>query len=705
MTVPFQKSLTALALGAVLLVGPAGAAPKAAAPKAPASKVAPGTHVVNPLRFRYTPADMQAQCDALLATAQQKIDAIAAIPAGKRTFANTVVAFEQVNTEVDDWLAPIDLLSQAATDKDVQTAAGECTDKVSAFYARVMVRPDLYQAMATVAKTSKLKGADARLLSETIKSFKRSGAGLTPEQRDEITKMRDELSKIETEFNRNIAQANDTVELSEGDLEGLSADFIGGLKKTDKGTYQLTLLDASQLIPFMENAKNAAARQKVLTAKEKVVATVNVPLLEKAIALRTKIAKVMGYPNHAAFVLENRMAQTPARVRAFLDGLTQRLRPKEKAEMAELLVLKQKDDPTATKLEPWDMNYYLNQYKKAKYSVDAEKVREYFPVDHVLSAVFEIYQQLLGVQFTELADDSALSKAVGQRWAPGLRLFEVSDAASGKRLGFFFLDLYPRPNKYKHFAAFTLRMGYEKPDGTYQAPMAAIVGNFPAPRKGMPALLRHNEVETFFHEFGHIMHKVLTESKYASLAGSAVRRDFVEAPSQMLENWAWTPQTIELLSSHYKTGKPMPKDLVQKLLASRHAGDGIFYSRQVFFATVDLDYHTAGESVDTTKVWNDRKAQIMLLAPIEGGQPQGTFGHLMGGYDSGYYGYLWSKVFAEDMFTVFEKAGLTSPKAGEKYRMWILARGNTADPDVLLQGFLGRAPNAGAFYRSLGLGK
>jgi len=705
MTVALRPTICALALSATLLLSPALARRSPHPTTAANPSTQANANAVNPLRFRFTPAELKGQCDAVLASAQKKIDAIAKMPDGKRTFANTVGALEQVNTSIDDWLAPVDLLSQAATDKDLQAAAGDCNDRVSAFYARLMVRPDLYHALTVVAQKEQFKGDQARLLTENLRAFKRSGAGLSAAERDEVTRLRDELSKLETEFNRNIAQANDSVELDESDVKGLSPSFVSGLKKTEKGTWRLTLLDASQLIPFLENASSATARQKVLTAKEKVAVAANVPLLEKAIALRTRIARMLGYPSHAAYVLEERMAQKPARVRAFLDDLTKRLRPKEQRELSDLLALKKKDDPTATRLDPWDINYYTNQMKKSRFSLDAEKVREYFPVDHVLSAVFEIYQQLLGVRFHELAESSPESKAVGQRWAPDVRLFEVDDAASGRRIGFFFLDLYPRPNKYKHFAAFSLRAGYLRTDGRYQAPMAAIVGNFPAPRPDAPALLRHNEVETFFHEFGHIMHKVLTEARYASLAGSAVRRDFVEAPSQMLENWAWSPKTLALLSSHYQTGQPLPKALVTRMLASRHAGDGVFYSRQLFFATVDLDYHTGTDKVDTTKIWNARKQEILCMAPIEGGAPQATFGHLMGGYDAGYYGYLWSKVFAEDMFTVFEKAGLTSPKAGQQYRMWILARGNTADPDTLLKGFLGRTPNPNAFYKSIGLGR
>lgn len=660
-------------------------------------------HVISPIRFQYTPAEIKQLCEDGLARAGRQLDAIAAIPDAKRTFDNTVGAFERVGADADEWMEPLDLLSIAATDKAVQNAAAEAEEKAASFFAQVMVRTDLYHAMQVVAKKGHFKGDDARLLAETLRGFKHSGAGLTEEQRKQITALREQLSHVETDFSRNLAQSNDTVELTRPELDGLSDDFINGLKKTDHGTYLLTLLDASQYIPFLENARNADARKKVLSAKEKVAAAVNVPLLEKAIALRTQIARIMGYPNHSAYVLEERMAKNPQRVRAFLTDLAKRLTPKAKAEMTQLLALKRKDDPSATSLNSWDVPYYMNQLKKTRYAVDAEKVRAYFPVDHVLKSVFAIYQKLLGVKFHELAEGSKQAAAVGQFWAPGLRLFEVDEAASGQRLGYFYLDLYPRANKYKHFAAFTLRSGHLLANGTYQAPVAGIVGNFPSPRANLPGLMRHNEVETFFHEFGHVMHKVLTEARYTSLSGSSVKRDFVEAPSQMLENWVWNPKILKMLSHNYKTGEPLPDAMIAKMIAARHAGDGVFYERQVMLALTDLDYHTSGEKVDTTAIWNRLKQDVMMQAPIPGSQPQATFGHLMGGYDSAYYGYLWSKVFAEDMFTVFDRMGLTNPQAGARYRIWILARGNTADPDVLLRGFLGRPPNSEAFLRSLGL--
>jgi Zn-dependent oligopeptidase len=229
------------------------------------------------------------------------------------------------------------------------------------------------------------------------------------------------------------------------------------------------------------------------------------------------------------------------------------------------------------------------------------------------------------------------------------------------------------------------------------------VGNFPKPSPGKPALLTHGDVETFFHEFGHIMHQTLTTARYSSLAGTSVRGDYVEVPSQMLENWVWEKEILTKISKHYQTGKPIPSELVDKMLAAKHLNEGIFWSRQLFFATVDMKFHTSGEKVDTTEVWNTVQREIMTMAPVEGQAPQATFGHLMGGYEAGYYGYLWSKVFAEDMYTVFEKEGLESAEAGGRYRRWILEPGGTQEPDALIRGFLGREPNSEAFYRSLGI--
>ncbi|MBC8123754.1 MAG: peptidase, partial [Gemmatimonadaceae bacterium] len=267
----------------------------------------------------------------------------------------------------------------------------------------------------------------------------------------------------------------------------------------------------------------------------------------------------------------------------------------------------------------------------------------------------------------------------------------------------FYADLYPREGKYGHFAAFDLGIGHANPDGTYRNTFAAMVGNWPRGTAGKPALLSHDDVETFFHEFGHIMHQTLTRAKYASLAGTNVRRDYVEAPSQVLENWVWDPVILKRISKHYQTGEPLPDALLDKMVAAKHVNEGIYTSRQLLFATADYRYHSSGSKVDTTATWNQLSQAVMQVPAVPGTHSQASFGHLMGGYDSGYYGYLWSKVFAQDMFTRFEKEGLTSSQVGAEYRKRILEPGGVAEPDVLIRDFLGREPSKEAFYRELGL--
>lgn len=648
------------------------------------------------IKFTYTAQDIKTLCASTLSAASRKVEKLASRSGESRTFENTVVQFERLQNEVDEKLAAVLFLTQTSPSPSVQDAANDCADRVSSFYVQLFARPDLAQAMNTVAAQDlRLDLEDAKLLEETIRGFNRSGANLPEETRKQVTALKEQLSLAQNTFSKNLAKANDSVELTRSELEGLTDDYVATLRASEKGTYFLTLLDASQYLPFMENAKNADARKKVETAHNKVAATDNVPLLEKAIALRHQIATLLGFDSHAAYVLDAKMAKTPARVLEFLTDLSTRLKPKAEADLALMLERAKKDNPSATSVEQWDWRYYANQLKKEKYSVDSEAIREYFPVDHVISSVFDIYQKLLGVKYTEIAPSYA--------WAPDVRLFEVRDAKSNALIGHFYLDLYPRANKYKHFAAFDIIHARRNKDGSYHTPVSAVVGNFPKAAPGKPALLLHDDVETFFHEFGHIMHQTLTEARYSSLSGTNVRGDFVEAPSQMLENWVWNRDELRKISQHYKTGEALPDTLLEQMLSAKHFNEGIYWSRQLFFATVDMVYHSSGEKVDTTAVWNKLAPEVFHFKPTEGSAAQASFGHLMGGYDAGYYGYLWSKVYAQDMFTVFEKQGLESPEAGGRYREWILKKGGTLEPDALISNFLGREPNKEAFYKSLGL--
>jgi Zn-dependent oligopeptidase len=387
------------------------------------------------------------------------------------------------------------------------------------------------------------------------------------------------------------------------------------------------------------------------------------------------------------------MAKTPEKVFAFLDRVDAGLLPKAHAEADRLAALAAKDGEKP--FQPWDMTYYGAQLKRTDYNVDDQAIRQYFPVDYVVPQVMAIYEQLLGLRFTEVTPADA--------WAPDVRRFDVYDVTTGAKQGVFYLDLFPRPNKYGHFADFGLVSTRRLPNGTRELPVTAVVGNWPLGAPGKPATLTHSDVVTFFHEFGHAMSAICDKSPYVTTGAGDLRQDFVEALSQMLENWMWDPTVLARISRNVVTGKPLPDSLTRKMIALKHLSDGLNNTAQAFYATYDMRLHTAGANVQPVALWNELQPKLMAVPPIPGTIPVASFEHLMAGYDAGYYGYLWSLVYAQDLFTRFQKDGVMNATAGHAYRNLILAPGATAEPDQLLQNFLGRPLSYDAFFREVGI--
>ena len=320
-------------------------------------------------------------------------------------------------------------------------------------------------------------------------------------------------------------------------------------------------------------------------------------------------------------------------------------------------------------------------------------MKQYFPVTKTIEGMLKIYQTILGLDFQALPD--------APTWNSDVKAFRVLDHKTGDLIGQFYMDLFPRDGKYGHAANFGLISGYEKETGEYVLPISSVVANFSKPTKDDPGLLTHDEVETLFHEFGHVMHHVLSRTRNGSFSGTSVKRDFVEAPSQMMENWVWEKSILKDLTSHYKTGESMPSDLLDRLLRTRHFNQGIFYTRQIFYASIDMAYHTLKNirHLDVTQMYHKFYHDICMMKALKGTRPEASFDHLMGGYDAGYYGYLWSKVYATDMYTRFEAEGLLNPETGNEYRRTILEQGGSQDPMKLVSDFLKRKPNNEAFLR------
>jgi thimet oligopeptidase len=395
------------------------------------------------------------------------------------------------------------------------------------------------------------------------------------------------------------------------------------------------------------------------------------------------------------------MAKTAARAQDFLEKLKVGLQPKFDAEIAEFRALKVKEtgDPNA-QIHLWDWRYYANQLKKEKYTVNEEELKVYFPYQHVLDGMFKIYQRIFGLTFVRLDAPYV--------WVPDLQLYAVSDSSTGEPLGLFYLDMFPREGKYNHFAQFGIIEGKLLSNGKYQRPTVALICNFPSPQPDKPSLLSHQDVETLFHEFGHAMHSILTRAKYARFAGTSVPGDFVEAPSQMLENWVWDKKVLDSFAADYRDpSKKIPQQILNQLKASKLAIEGTFYRRQLSFGLTDLALHTqihADNAQETVPLSN------RILADTFFPEPPDTafvayFGHLMG-YDAGYYGYAWADAIAADMATVFSSApdGFFDVEAGHRLRKEIYEMGDSRDVEISIEKFLGRTQSLDPFLKKIGMG-
>ncbi|MBI4425725.1 MAG: Zn-dependent oligopeptidase [Elusimicrobia bacterium] len=648
------------------------------------------------LDFTVSSSAILAACRQARAKTEERLDALGRLPAAQASFQDSLLAFSNVISDLNDSISGPSFLGEVSTDPDVRNAGHACDTDIARFMVEAYSREDLYTALkAFAASKPALQGEDARLLEKTLLAFKRNGLELPARKRVEVQELKKRIVELETEFRKALSEDKTTVAFAEAQLDGLPDDFRRRLPR--EGDKRLVSLDYPDYFPFMENARDPDARRELEARFNNRGGEANSRRLAETLALRRRAATLLGYPSHAAYVLEERMAKTPQAAASFLAGLQTKLQELARGELAQLAAMKQAElgDKRGGPIRAWDWRYYHNQLMKTRYQVDEEKIKEYFPLNIVTGGMLQIYQQLLGVAFQEVRPADA--------WHPDVQLYRVADSESGKLIGHFYLDLFPREGKYKHAAAFSLVQGRLLPDGSYQRPVSAMVANFNKPDKGRPSLLRHGEVETYFHEFGHLMHQVLTRAKYQRFSGTSVARDFVEAPSQMLENWVWRPEVLARLSGFYRDfTQTLPDELLRKMIAAKNVGSGLKYLRQDFFAAVDLQYHGPDEQ-EPNALYGRLLEEISLIPMTPGTRPEAGFGHLMSGYDAAYYGYLWSEVFAQDMFSRFEREGVMNGAVGREYRRLILEPGGSVEEAASLRAFLGREPDDEAFLRSIGL--
>ncbi|KAJ8456732.1 hypothetical protein ONZ45_g18600 [Pleurotus djamor] len=617
-------------------------------------------------------------------------DKVGALAASDCTWESVFLPLAYSETDLDAVVEPLSFYQNVSPSKELRDASNEAEVLVRDYGVEASMRLDVFQAKVSAEKNikesgqwDKLSAEDQRLI-EKMAYGKRAGLALPEAERAQLTTLKKELSQACLEFSKNFNEENGIIAFTEDELKGVPKDVVSGYKKRTedgKDLYDVTF-KTPDIFPVFKFAENPETRKRAQEAHESRLA-INVPLLSKALELRRQIATLLGYDTWADYITEVKMIKSSKGVNDFLADLESKLRPVGIKERETLLGLKKKEHeekgfPFDGEFYLWDYRYYDRLYIEKSLDLDDSLVKEYFPVSVVVPTILDIYQNLLGVRFEELKDTST--------WHTDVQHFAVWQKDAKDQSGFVgycYLDLFPREAKYSHAAVWPLLAGHDLPDGKRSYPLTAMVANLAKSTPDKPALMRHDDVVTFFHEMGHVFHGLLSQTKFARFHGTSVARDFVEAPSQMLENWCWEPKVLEKMSSHYETKKPLSPELIEKIIKSRYVNVGLFYLRQLFFAMYDIKMaditSTLTESSDYTALWNNLREKISLVKADKPSPGQGTFGHITGGYDAGYYGYTYSLVFAADMYSTVFKADPLDPARGARYSQEILKPGGSRE--------------------------
>jgi Zn-dependent oligopeptidase len=554
----------------------------------------------------------------------------------------------------------------------------------------------LYKALKKFSTEKKivLTNQQEKFLSDIIISFEKNGMKLSAVERKPLEEINNKLNKLGMDFEKNISDSKDSLVFNGSDLKGIDAETLS-LWKRPNGTYVVSV-NGPNVIKITDDAENANTRKSFLLRYKNRAYPENIVVLDSLLYYRDNYAKRLGFTSYAAYALIDKMATKPENVWAFENDLVKKLAPLVTDEIKTLKSFKKEVSPSESDiLNIWDYFHYNKKMLKAKYQLNVDEVKQYFEMNNTVEGMFKVYESLFGIQIKEVRNMPI--------WDAKVKTFEMwSDE---KKMGSFYLDLFPRPNKYTHFASYPISQ-YIKKGSIEVMPQAALICNFPEGTANEPSLLSHEEVITLFHEFGHLVFRLLCHPEIASQNSSGLKDDFKEAPSQFLENWCWEYDALKLFAKHYKTGKTLPKDLFDKMKQTQLVNVGYDNMTQVALGLIDFTYEDKYQETKQKGVLKVYQEIISLTQlPFDDNNHMiCSFGHLSG-YGANYYGYLWSLVYAQDMFSVFKKNGVMDTATGIKYRKEILEKGATVTELEMVEAFLGRKPNSDAFLESLGIKK
>ncbi len=632
--------------------------------------------------------------EAAIAQADAEVDAVIDVDEA-RTYANTIAPLDRASVVTADASGRGAFMAKVHPDADVRASGVAAGERMAKWGSDLIMRSDLASAIRSYATTDDaraLDGLEARSLEFWLRDLRRAGHDLDTADRERLRELKQRLIELQVAFSSNLDEWDDGIDMTRDDLAGLPEAYVERLEPGGSESTFRVSMNYPDYIPFIEEAENRDLRRQMQFKFWNRAAEENTPLLAEAVSIREEIAELLGYDTWARYAMEVKMADPEAvdeLYASIIPGLTRR-GVEELAALQDIASLDLGDEA----IQSWDWMYYHTKQRRRDYGIDQNKVAEYFPLETVIEGMFEITGEVFGLEYREVEETGA--------WHDDVKLYEIRNRGSEEPIAYFYADLFPRDGKFGHAACFSITGGMREEGGDYRNPVAAIVANFTKPGPESPSLLKHDEALTLFHEFGHVLHFCLTEVDHPRFAGYDTEWDFVEAPSQIMEHWMWEPEVLQRFARHYETGEMIPSDVVERLVAARDQNTGLTTLRQAFLGKFDIVIHTGRGDVDIEQATRDAFA-LTLIPYHDGTHFAASFGHLMGGYDAGYYGYQWAKVYGDDMFSVFSQEGILSPDVGSRYRSEVLARGYSRDAIEHLRAFLGREPSSNAYRENLGL--
>ena len=647
--------------------------------------------------------------EAGIAEAKAEIDAIVANQ-DEPTFENTIEAMEYAGQTLNTVAGIFFNLMEADTNDEMQAIAEQVSPMLTEYSMYVSLNNDLFQKVKAVYEKKDELGLDKdqlKLLEDNYKSFVRGGANLSDEDKALYSKWSEELSLATLQFSKNVLAATNAYTLhvtDEADLAGLP-EFVKTMAAETAKAKGLEgwafTLEYPSFGPFMKYSANRELRRQVWTAyNSRAIGgeNDNTEIVKQIVDLRIKIANILGYETYADYALEERMAKNRTTVNEFIKSLLEPSLKYARKDVADVLAYAKKNGFEGKELMPWDFSYWSERYQEAEYSLNAEELKPYFQIESCIDAVFGLANRLYGINFKELDNVPVYHEDV--------KVYEVTEA-DGTHLALFYADFFPRASK-RGGAWMTEFRGQSIMNGVEYRPFISIVCNFTKPTADAPALITHDEFTTFLHEFGHALHGIFAQGRYGSLAGTNVSRDFVELPSQIMENWAFEPEYLNSFAKHYQTGEPIPAELIEKIVAAKNYLAGYAQVRQLHFGYLDMAWHSLKEvpAMNTIEFEHKTLAPYSVMPSVDGTGFSTSFSHIFsGGYSAGYYSYKWAEVLEADAFSLFKEKGIFNTEVSNSFRENILSKGSIEDADVIYRNFRGRDPQPEALMKKLGLTK